>query len=301
MARQMLAQVPFVAFEAAHLAALGAILLAAAALALLLRLLRGGPGERVARASVCLGLAAVIVAVELIEHVWSAFAGLWSLERSLPLHLCDFAMFAAVVALLASAFGRQPSAWPGVGDPRAKPVACAPGSAGQVDQRQPAAAEGAKPVACAPGSAGGSRAQNGPAIAYELAYFWALGGSTQAVLTPELESGFPHPAFVVFFTSHGAVLVAVAILTIGLGLRPRRGALLRTWAVTNALAAIVAGVNWLIAANYMYLCGPPLRPSLYDYFGPWPWSLLTLEAVGTLVLALLYAPFWIADRRRRSG
>ena len=37
---------------------------------------------------------------------------------------------------------------------------------------------------------------------FEVAYFWGLGGTLQAVLTPDLRYGFPDWRFISFFTSH---------------------------------------------------------------------------------------------------
>jgi len=34
---------------------------------------------------------------------------------------------------------------------------------------------------------------------YEVVYFWGLGGTIQALLTPDLLQGFPSAAFVSFF------------------------------------------------------------------------------------------------------
>jgi uncharacterized membrane protein YwaF len=52
-----------------------------------------------------------------------------------------------------------------------------------------------------------------------------------------------------------------------------------------------------LEANYMYLLGPPENPTLYDMFGPWPWALLTLVVVGTLIFLICYTPFWPGNRR----
>ena len=37
---------------------------------------------------------------------------------------------------------------------------------------------------------------------FEVAYFWGIGGTLQAVLTPNLSFGFPDWRFISFFTSH---------------------------------------------------------------------------------------------------
>jgi uncharacterized membrane protein YwaF len=72
----------------------------------------------------------------------------------------------------------------------------------------------------------------------------------------------------------------------------------RAWWVTLTLAVLVFGINFAIDANYMYLREKPPSPSLFDVFGPWPWMLLSLAVVGTLLLSILYAPFWGYDRVR---
>src|SRR4051794_8316342 len=44
---------------------------------------------------------------------------------------------------------------------------------------------------------------------FEVAYFWGIGGTLQAVLTPNLHFGFPDWRFISFFTSHCGGIVGV--------------------------------------------------------------------------------------------
>ena len=134
---------------------------------------------------------------------------------------------------------------------------------------------------------------------YELAYFWGLGGTLQAIITPEVVFRFPDFMSIRFFVTHGGIVVGVLAMTIGLRMRPQPGSPVRVWLLTLALALVVMGIDWLLGVNYMYLMGPPPTPSLFDYFGRWPWSLLTLVFVGTGFIMIWYSPFWIADRLRR--
>jgi len=138
---------------------------------------------------------------------------------------------------------------------------------------------------------------------YELAYVWGIGGTTQAVLTPDLDALCPSRGCIRYFLLHGTIIVSVLTLTVGLGLQPQHGAFWRVWLTTALLAAVVLGIDRMLGANYMYLLGPPANPSIYDFFGPWPWSLLSLTTVGTLLIALCCLPFWIRERRasRRSA
>lgn len=134
-------------------------------------------------------------------------------------------------------------------------------------------------------------------VPYELAYFWGLGGSLQALLTPALPEGYTAYEFCRFFISHGGILVAVAYLTFVHGMRPGRRSVLRTIGVSLVYAGAVAGINQLLSSNYMYLCEKPAADSIMNYLGPWPWYLVPLFAIGMLVIAALYLPFCIIDRR----
>src|SRR5262249_28328162 len=47
---------------------------------------------------------------------------------------------------------------------------------------------------------------------FEVAYFWGIGGTLQAVLTPNLRFGFPDWRFISFFTSHCCIIIGVVFL-----------------------------------------------------------------------------------------
>jgi hypothetical integral membrane protein (TIGR02206 family) len=137
-------------------------------------------------------------------------------------------------------------------------------------------------------------------LAYELAYFWGLGGTLQALLTPDLVADFPHPHFITFQILHAGVVVAVLYLTLGLGMRPRWRSIPRVWLWLQAYVVVTALLDWLLDSNYGYLRGKPGQASLYDYLGPWPYYLLSLEALSLLLFLACYAPFALLDRLRRG-
>ena len=139
---------------------------------------------------------------------------------------------------------------------------------------------------------------------YELAYFWSLSGTLQALLTPELFYDFPDLRFIVFFAFHGGVIASVLYLTLGCGMRPRPSSLRRValWSIgyfTSALAT-----NRLFHTNFGYLSAKPAKASLLDLMPPWPYYLVELVALGGMYILVLYAPFFVADTlrtRRISG
>ena len=134
--------------------------------------------------------------------------------------------------------------------------------------------------------------------AFEVAYYWGLGGTLQALLTPNLHVDFPHYRFFQFFITHGGIVVGVAFATLALRMRPGRGSVLRVVVISNVYMLLVAGVNVLIGSNYMFLCEPPMGASPF-FFLPWPWYIGVLELAALAFVLLLYLPFYLADRARR--
>jgi hypothetical integral membrane protein (TIGR02206 family) len=130
----------------------------------------------------------------------------------------------------------------------------------------------------------------------ELAYFWGLAGTLQATITPDLPYGFPHFYFFTFHISHSAILIGVAFLTFGLGFRPMPASIIRAFLWLQVYLVSAVSMNLLLDENYGYLCRKPLNPSLLDHLGPWPWYILSLEALALIFFTLYYLPWWIYDR-----
>ncbi len=133
--------------------------------------------------------------------------------------------------------------------------------------------------------------------ATELLYFWAGAGTLLALLWPDLGFGFPDPGFVSFFLLHGLVVVAAAVLVIGLRRPPAPGALWRVFLATNAYAGLVGVFNLAFDTNYLFLCRPPAAPTLLDWMGPWPWYLFAADALALFLFWLLALPWrrsWLA-------
>jgi hypothetical integral membrane protein (TIGR02206 family) len=138
-----------------------------------------------------------------------------------------------------------------------------------------------------------------PAAA-ELVYFWAGSGSLLAMLTPDLQQGFPRWEFVVFFGLHGLVLAAALLLVFGLGLHPRAGAPWRALGLTAGWAAFVGAVNAVLGTNFMYLCRKPPVATPLDWMGPWPVYILVATGLALGLFNLLSLPFRRQWQRERA-
>jgi hypothetical integral membrane protein (TIGR02206 family) len=138
------------------------------------------------------------------------------------------------------------------------------------------------------------------ALPFELAYFWGLTASLQAVLTPSLGADDRFPSFFYwhYFVTHSGVVVTAVFLAFGLGLTARGGAVRRIFLATVAWAGVAAAGNLVTGGNYMFLRERPETASLLDYMGPWPWYLFSAAILALGLFALLDLPF---RRRRRPG
>lgn len=138
-------------------------------------------------------------------------------------------------------------------------------------------------------------------VLVELTYFWGLTGTLQAVLTPDLGTGFPHLRFFEFVVAHLGIVVAALYLVVGMQLVPRTGAVPRVFAITALYTAGIAVVDALTGGNYMYLRHPPGKWTLLRVLGPWPWYIASAAGVALVLLIVLDAPFWRGRRRARAA
>jgi hypothetical integral membrane protein (TIGR02206 family) len=137
------------------------------------------------------------------------------------------------------------------------------------------------------------------ALLVEIAYFWGLGGTVQALLTPDLRDHFPSFPYLQFYATHDLVVLAALFLVIGLGLQPRTGAVRRIFVLTLAFAAVIGLIDLVTGGNYLYLRQVPAQGSVLNVMGAWPWYILVGALLTLIVLTLLDAPFRFS--RRRAG
>ena len=128
-----------------------------------------------------------------------------------------------------------------------------------------------------------------PAI-FDVTYYLALAGASMSLLTPNLVNPTPFLA-VQFFADHGLIVAATLYLVWSGQARPRPGSVLRAMLALNILAAIAGSFDFFFNTDYMFLRVKPPTVSLLDAMGPWPWYIVSCEAVGVGLFLLLYFPF----------
>ncbi|MFC4596637.1 TIGR02206 family membrane protein [Cohnella hongkongensis] len=138
---------------------------------------------------------------------------------------------------------------------------------------------------------------------YEVTFFLGIIGAMQALLTPNLDAGYPEFRFFHFFIAHGAIIGASVFLTAIEGYRPTTASVFRALGWLHVIAIPAAVTNAWTGSNFMFLARKPNTASLLDWLGPWPWYLLQLEAVALILCFLMLGIVRLVDRllRLRAG
>ena len=135
----------------------------------------------------------------------------------------------------------------------------------------------------------------------EVSYFWGIGGTLQAILTPNLQVNFPDIRAISFFIGHGGIVAGVIYLLVARRFRPTLGAVGRTLAWSQLYLVATLLVDRLTGVNYGFLLHKPVVASLLDYLSDTRWLyLLQLEGLALLFFAILYAPFAFGGRRNEA-
>ncbi|HJT44936.1 MAG TPA: TIGR02206 family membrane protein [Chthoniobacterales bacterium] len=135
----------------------------------------------------------------------------------------------------------------------------------------------------------------------EVAYFWGIGGTLQAILTPNLQFGFPDLRFLSFFVAHSGIIIGIVFLMLIYGFRPRPTGILRTFAWTEVYFLVAFTVDLLTGENYGFLLHKPEAASLLNFLSDSRvLYLIEFHALAFAFFALLYAPFAIVDLIRKG-
>ena len=131
---------------------------------------------------------------------------------------------------------------------------------------------------------------------FEVAYFWGIGGTLQAVLTPNLRFAFPDWRFISFFTSHCGIIIGVGFLMLTRCYRPYPMSMVRVWLWSEFYFVVTLAVDEITGVNYGFLLHKPEAFSILSFLSDYrPLYLLEMHGVALLFFLVLYSPFAVFD------
>ena len=139
-------------------------------------------------------------------------------------------------------------------------------------------------------------------FAFEMSYYWALGGTMPGLFTPDVPGHFPMPVYFQYYLEHGLLVLGAFYLVLVLRMRPAPGSVKRVSITTGLYAIVIAAVDYITGGNYLFLRNLPPTRTFLDYMGPWPWYIATLTVLAIVMFTLLYLPFrGRVDSRRMNS
>jgi hypothetical integral membrane protein (TIGR02206 family) len=124
-----------------------------------------------------------------------------------------------------------------------------------------------------------------------ILYFWSMAGTLQALITPDLEQGFPSFEFFRYFAMHGGIVIAILYIIIVFKIRIHWKDLVQAVLYAQVYLVCIHIINQVIQTNYGYTIQKPPGPTILDYFGAWPWYILWGEVLMLVLFLLLLLPF----------
>src|SRR5205085_10081266 len=100
---------------------------------------------------------------------------------------------------------------------------------------------------------------------FEVAYFWGIGGTVQALLTPNLPYGFPDFRFFSFFISHCGIIIGIVFLMLTRKYRPYPFSIVKVFLWSELYFVITMTADAIIGYNYGFLLHKPEAFSILSF------------------------------------
>jgi hypothetical integral membrane protein (TIGR02206 family) len=132
---------------------------------------------------------------------------------------------------------------------------------------------------------------------FDVAYFWGLAGTAQALFTPAIASDLFWGRLLVFFFIHAGIVAGVLHLLLTGRFRPEWPRSIIRLAIASCSYVIIALLaNAFTGGNYGFLSHKPPSHSMLDLFSNTHWLyVLEINLTGWVFFGALYLPWAIAD------
>lgn len=127
-------------------------------------------------------------------------------------------------------------------------------------------------------------------VPFEFLALLGLAGAIHSFLTPELTHGASVYHYVDYYISHAGIIMTAFYMHIVLGMRPKLDAWWKVFLLGNGVLILVGTINYLVSANYIFLCTPP-KAANPMILGPWPYYIIGFEVLGLVHILLLHRLF----------
>jgi hypothetical integral membrane protein (TIGR02206 family) len=133
-----------------------------------------------------------------------------------------------------------------------------------------------------------------------ILYFWALAGTLQALITPDIDRDFPSFHFFRYFIMHCGIVMTVLFFVINWKINIRWRDWVNAVMLAQVYLVLIHVYNLITNSNYSYTVRKPEGKTILDAFGEWPWYILGGELIMMVLFALLMLPY-LGGGQRAEG
>lgn len=138
-------------------------------------------------------------------------------------------------------------------------------------------------------------------VLFEFLVFWVIIGTTQGVITPEIEVGFPSFDYFRYWVVHLGLILIIAYAIVVFKMKPNLKSVIKSFIGLQVYLLILMGINKLLDANYGYLNQKPKSATILDYFGEWPTYVITAQLILIPAFFLIYFPFFLVSKKNKNA
>jgi hypothetical integral membrane protein (TIGR02206 family) len=136
---------------------------------------------------------------------------------------------------------------------------------------------------------------------YEILLFWIVGGTLQAVITPDVVNDISSLDYYRYWFVHLGLLIVVFYMTFVFHMRPTFKSVVKSFLSLQAYVIAMVVINYIFNSNYFYLNEKPVTASLLDYFGEWPYYILVGQLIIFPYFMLIYLPFYLNGKTKKES
>jgi len=131
---------------------------------------------------------------------------------------------------------------------------------------------------------------------FDCAYVLGFGGALQAMITVDFTGINNMIGVFVLNWQHSIIILNVLWLIFAYKKRFNLKGVFNAFIFMNVLIIPIGIINYLLDANYMFLCSPPKANSPF-LIGQWPTYLIVLEFICFAYILILFLPFKLLNKK----
>ena len=134
---------------------------------------------------------------------------------------------------------------------------------------------------------------------FDCAYVLGFSGAFQALIAVDLTGINNMIGAFALNWAHTLIILNVLWLIFAYNKRFHFKGIIHSFLFINIIIIPVGIINYLLGANYMFICNPPNVDSSF-FIGDWPYYLLYLEGIYFIYIIILYIPFSIEKKIKKT-